>query len=51
MFITTFCKSPPPVPILSQITPVYEYEARLPTAHLRFPTIIFTPNVRRAMLM
>ena len=51
MFITVFCKSPPPVPILNQINPVYEYEAGLPIAHLRFPTIIFAQKVRRAMLI
>jgi hypothetical protein len=50
-FITAFCKSPPPVPIPSQINPVGEYEAGLPTAHLRITTIVFTQKVRRAMLM
>lgn len=51
MFITAFCKSPQPLPILNQINPVYEYEAGLPTVHLRLPTVIFAHKVRRAMLM
>jgi len=50
-FITAFCKSPPPVPVLSKVNPVHEYEAGLPTAHLRIATIIFTQKVRRALLM